>query len=265
MFMQRLITSLILIPLVLLILFYAPIWFLAGLVVLVILASTRECWQLIPIKSKPLQIIFSFLVLFSLWGCGELFSYWQLLGLGVWVLIFIAILTFPNSQRYWGYSVLVATVCCIVLPLFAQSLIHLYFITQGKSLLLYLLFIVWASDIGAYIAGKRFGSHKLIPRVSPGKSWEGALGGFILAMMIAISGYFYFHPHSSLNWFVLAGCTVVISIFGDLFISILKRRSNIKDTGSLIPGHGGVLDRLDSLIAALPWFYFGLTYIPLGF
>ncbi|HAU1939902.1 TPA: phosphatidate cytidylyltransferase, partial [Legionella pneumophila] len=80
----------------------------------------------------------------------------------------------------------------------------------------------------------------------------------------ATLGYYYFIPYSIYIWFGLALSTVVISIFGDLFISILKRRCQLKDTGNIIPGHGGILDRLDSLIAALPWFYFGLTYIPLG-
>jgi phosphatidate cytidylyltransferase len=193
-----------------------------------------------------------------------LFSYWLTIGLVAWVFICIAILTFPKSQQYWGYPVIVACICFLLLPLFIQSLIHLYYLPQGKTLLLYLLFLIWASDIGAYITGKRFGKHKLIPQVSPGKSWEGVMGGFLLAMAIAVISSMYFKPISLFFWFGLAIFTVIISIFGDLFISILKRRCHLKDTGTLIPGHGGVLDRLDSLIAALPLFYFGLTFIQLG-
>ena len=261
MFMQRLITSLILVPLVLLILFYAPAWFLGGVVLVIILAAGRECWQLIPLKNLGFQIGYLFLILLGLWACGYLFSSWLILGLVLWVFNCIAILTFPDSQRYWGYPVVVAGVFFLLLPLFIQSLIHLYYLPKGKELLVYLLFLIWASDIGAYLAGKQFGKHKLIPQVSPGKSWEGALGGVILALIIAVTGFIYFKPVAILFWFSLALCTVIISIFGDLFISILKRRCHLKDTGALIPGHGGVLDRLDSLIAALPFFYFGLTYI----
>jgi len=264
MFMQRLITTLVLVPLVLLILFYAPAWFLGGLVVLILLAAGRECWQLIPLKSLTTQAGFLLLILFGLWACGSLFSYWLIVGLIAWIFICIAILTFPGSQNYWGYPAVVAFICFLLLPLFIQSLIHLYYLPRGKILLVYLLFLIWASDIGAYLTGKQIGAHKLIPRVSPGKSWEGVLGGVLLAMMVAWAGYFYFKPVSLLCWFGLAILTVIISIFGDLFISILKRRCNLKDTGTLIPGHGGVLDRLDSLIAALPLFYLGLTYIPLG-
>jgi phosphatidate cytidylyltransferase len=113
--------------------------------------------------------------------------------------------------------------------------------------------------VGAYLVGKKWGKHKLIPQVSPGKSWEGALGGFILSMLIGALGYSYFHPVDMMAWFILAALTVTASMFGDLFISILKRRSHLKDTGALIPGHGGILDRLDSLLAGLPLFYFGIT------
>jgi phosphatidate cytidylyltransferase len=264
MFIQRLITSLILIPLVLLILFFAPPWFLGGLVLLTLLAAGRECWQLIPLKSLAFQVGFLLFIVFGLWACDQLFSCWLILGLVLWVFICIAILTFPGSQYYWGYPLVVSSLCFLLLPLFLQCLIHIYYLPQGKSLILYLLFLIWASDVGAYITGKQLGKHKLIPQVSPGKSWEGVLGGIILAMIVAIFGFIHFKPMAFMYWLGLALCTVILSIFGDLFISILKRRSHIKDTGTLIPGHGGVLDRLDSLIAALPIFYFGLTHIQLG-
>lgn len=261
MFMQRLITTLILVPLVLLVIFYAPAWFLAGVLLVVLLAAGRECWQLIPLHTLTLQIGYLILLLLGLWACGSLFSYWLIIGLALWVFICIAILTFPGSQNYWGYPVVVACICFFLLPLFIQSLAHLYYLPDGKSLLVYLLFLIWASDIGAYITGKRFGKHKLIPQVSPGKSWEGGVGGYFLAMVVATTGFIYFKPDFVSGWFGLALVTITISIFGDLFISILKRRCHLKDTGTLIPGHGGILDRLDSLIAAVPLFYFGLTFI----
>lgn len=259
MFMQRLITSLILVPLVLGLIFYAPNWLLAGIAFLIFCAAGKECLQLIPLDRWVAQVGFLVLLLSALWACGYWYYSWLALGLIVWFIICLTIITFPYSQRYWGHPLIVAGVCLLLLPLFLQSLIHVYYVPQGKSLLVYLLFLIWASDIGAYLTGKQWGKHKLIPRVSPGKSWEGVLGGVILAMVVMGVGYFYFSPASMSHWFLLALCTVVISIFGDLFISILKRRCHLKDTGTLIPGHGGVLDRLDSLIAALPFFYWGLT------
>ncbi len=259
MFLSRLITTLILVPLVLLIIFYGNPWVLTGIVLLILLIATKECLLLIPLKKLSTQVSFLVLMLISVWGCGTFFSSWLNVGLIFWMFIILSILTFPRSQSYWGYPAVVGAVCLILIPLFIQSLVHLYYFPNGKNLLVYLLFLIWASDIGAYLSGKWLGKHKLIPRVSPGKSWEGVLGGVAMAMVIAWSGSMYFAPVHKSDWFLLAFSTVIISIFGDLFISILKRRCHLKDTGAIIPGHGGVLDRLDSLIAALPLFYFGLT------
>ncbi|CAM2891368.1 phosphatidate cytidylyltransferase [Legionella worsleiensis] len=264
MFMQRLITSLILVPLVLMTLFYAPAWALLGVILLVYIAAWNESMRLIPINQLVFQLGYLALMLLALWFCGYVFSYWLTIGLVFWLFNCIAILGFPHSQRYWGYAVVVGCVLLVLLPLFIQSLIHVYELPQGKGLVVYLLFLIWASDVGAYLAGKQWGKHKLIPQVSPGKSWEGLAGGYLLSLLVAGAGFYYFVPYSFAVWFGLALFTVTISVFGDLFISILKRRCHLKDTGALIPGHGGILDRLDSLIAALPVFYFGLTFIPLG-
>lgn len=195
--------------------------------------------------------------------------------MGLWLSLFLLDGHWTHSLglEYPGYSqfprftkVLGIPGCCsrclfFLLPLFIQSLIHLYTLPNGKALLVYLLFLIWVSDTGAYLSGKLLGKHKLIPQVSPGKSWEGVLGGVILSMLIAWIGFTYFNPAATVYWFVLALCTIIIAIFGDLFISILKRRCHLKDTGAVIPGHGGILDRLDSLIAALPIFYFGITWV----
>ena len=261
MLMQRLITSLILIPCVMGALFYAPGWILLLVLILILLVAGKESWQLVPLTNQSMQYGFLVVLLSCLWLCGQLFTYWLYLGLAVWLFVCIAVLTFPNSEKYWGRLSMVALMMAILLPLFLQSLIHLYAFAQGKALILYLFCLVWAADIGAYLAGKRWGLHKLIPQVSPGKSWEGALGGLLLVLIVALIGFFYFNPIEWTAWFFLALWINVISIFGDLFISILKRRCSIKDTGSIIPGHGGILDRLDSSIAAMPFFYMGITYL----
>lgn len=264
MFLHRLITSLILIPLILAAIFYAPHWALLGVLVVIFFALGFEALQLLPSNRRANQIIFLGFLGLAFWLCGYWYDYWLTLGLLLWIANILAILTFPDSQRYWGYPLVVAVALILVLPLFAQSLISLYFLPQGKALLVYLLFLIWASDIGAYLAGKLLGKHKLIPAVSPGKSWEGICGGLLFSLMVACVGYFYFVPYFKIFWFSLALITVIVSVFGDLFISILKRRCDLKDTGALIPGHGGVLDRLDSLIAALPLFCFGLRFMPMG-
>jgi phosphatidate cytidylyltransferase len=264
MFMQRLITSLILIPLVLVLIFYAPRWCITGIILLLLWAAGREAAQLVPLEARNSKLLFILSLFASYLVCGLLFNLWLIIGLVLWLFIIAAILGFPNSQRYWGNRPVVAGVSCFILPLFAQSVLHLYDLPKGKALFVYILFLVWSADIGAYLAGKRWGMHKLIPQVSPGKSWEGALGGGLLVMVIAGIGALYFSPFTKSSWFILAALITIISIFGDLFVSILKRRCNLKDTGALIPGHGGILDRLDSVIAALPFFYFFIGYVSLA-
>lgn len=123
--------------------------------------------------------------------------------------------------------------------------------------------IVWVADIGAYFAGKAFGKRKLAPSISPGKSWEGAAGGWLMVLLLAGAsiGYepfgdtFAVQLHARLGWvgfFVVMTLLVAASVVGDLFESQLKRRAGLKDSSRLLPGHGGVLDRIDALIPALP-------------
>ena len=128
---------------------------------------------------------------------------------------------------------------------------------DGHWLVLWLIVVIAAADTGAYFAGRRFGSAKLLPRVSPGKTWEGAVGGLILAiltgqfvvMICGLHGLF-----GLFGWLFLTVLIVAVSIVGDLFESVVKRIADTKDSGNLLPGHGGVLDRMDSVLAAAPIF-----------
>jgi len=136
---------------------------------------------------------------------------------------------------------------------------------QGPMWTLFVLLMVWAADTGAYFAGSRWGSRKLAPRISPGKSWEGLFGGLFLSLLIATAAL----PVLKLAWWqlpqllMLVMLTVLISIAGDLFESLMKRHAGAKDSSHLIPGHGGVLDRIDSLLAALPVFVLGKIWLEL--
>lgn len=264
MFRQRLITTLILVPLVLFAIYYANNWVFAGFIWVLLLACGSEWLQLIPVDRLWVKLAFIGLLVLAAWLSLYGFKYWLLAGLLLWILILAAVVKFPESQSVWGYRWVVAGGGLLLLPLFAHSIIKIYQQNQGKNLIVYLLFLIWAADIGAYLIGKQWGRHKLIPAVSPGKTVEGSLGGFILSMLIALGGYYYFQPKVAINWFTIAAITALISILGDLFISILKRRTKLKDTGHILPGHGGILDRLDSLIAASPLFYFGLSYLAPG-
>lgn len=261
MFRRRFLTTIILIPVVLLVIFYANRWFFAGALLLVLLTCGQEWLQLIPLKHRGVKIAFllGLVVMVGLAHYG--FIYWLLAAMVIWGLILIAVILFPASQFFWGYPGIVACAGLFLLPLFGQSIMRLYFQPQGKALLVYLFLLVWAADIGAYLAGKKWGRHKLIPYVSPGKTIEGIIGGFCLSLLVALGAYYYFQPPNFLLWVSLAAVISLVSVLGDLFISMLKRRCKIKDTGSLIPGHGGILDRLDSLIAASPLFYCGMYFL----
>jgi phosphatidate cytidylyltransferase len=131
---------------------------------------------------------------------------------------------------------------------------------HGSAWTLYALVLVWAADIGGFFAGRRFGRTRLAPRVSPGKTWEGVIGGVVLGVPVALVGAMIFQ----VPWLPLLCATLAaigFSVVGDLTESMLKRHVGLKDSGWLIPGHGGVMDRIDSVTAAAPIFLLGLTLI----
>jgi phosphatidate cytidylyltransferase len=123
----------------------------------------------------------------------------------------------------------------------------------GRANVLFLFFVVWASDVGAYVAGRRFGGPKLWPAVSPNKTWSGAVGGLVAAILTGLATALAFTPRASvLAVVVVAVLLGVASQAGDMLESAIKRRFHVKDSSSLIPGHGGLLDRLDGVLAAAP-------------
>ncbi len=128
---------------------------------------------------------------------------------------------------------------------------------DGGQWTLYALLLIVAADTGAFFAGKRFGRFKLAPRVSPGKTWEGVLGGMLLAFLVGLAGASYFDA-PALPFVAIACASAGFSVVGDLTESLLKRAAGLKDSGHLLPGHGGMLDRLDSIAAGAPLFVLGL-------
>jgi phosphatidate cytidylyltransferase len=128
---------------------------------------------------------------------------------------------------------------------------------RGPVIVLWLVLLVICADIGAYFAGRRWGKRKLAPRVSPGKTWEGALGGLVLTALVAWGGAAYFGL-PALPTVIFGAVVGVFSIIGDLTESMFKRAAGLKDSGALLPGHGGLLDRIDSVTAAAPLYALGL-------
>jgi phosphatidate cytidylyltransferase len=133
----------------------------------------------------------------------------------------------------------------------------------GPHYVLLFLFLLWAIDTGAYLAGKRFGKNKLAPALSPGKTIEGVMGGIALMLIVLMVAMWLLHMPAK-QWLGYAFVSVVMSFFavvGDLFESMFKRIAKVKDSGNLIPGHGGMLDRLDSMLAAAPVFTLGMILL----
>jgi len=152
---------------------------------------------------------------------------------------------------------LLAGILVIPAAVFAMNAIHMQH--NGAEWLLYGLMLVWVADIGAYFSGKRFGRHKLAPAISPGKTREG-LYGAVAAVCVysAIAAhYFGLDMTDTAYLLLLAVVLTLVSVAGDLYESVLKREHGVKDSGAILPGHGGILDRIDSVLAAMPVFMAG--------
>lgn len=264
-FHLRVLTTLILVPLVLLALYRAqPIW-LEGFLGLSLAIAAWEWTALVPLKSVWSRLVFLGAVGLLTLVAIQYTLPWATVSLGLWLALFFAVIHFPASQRWWGHRWCVIAMAFLLLPLLASLLVALYQHAQGRDLILYCFCLIWLVDSGAYLVGKQWGKHRLIPNVSPGKTIEGLFGGVISAIGVAVVGFFYFKPTVWYVWFLTALLTIVLAMLGDLMMSMLKRRCQLKDTGQLFPGHGGLLDRIDSLIAALPGFYLGVYLFYPGF
>jgi phosphatidate cytidylyltransferase len=177
--------------------------------------------------------------------------------LAVWAVAAVTLARFPvRIPRR-----VVAVLGLVILPLAWLALAHLLKTRAfGAPWVLYLFVVVAAADVGAYFCGRRFGQVKLAPAVSPGKTWEGLIGGLVLVALVGAGGAQWFGV-PMLGLVGLALAVAGISVVGDLGISMLKRSIGLKDTGQLFPGHGGVLDRIDSLLAAIPLYALGLHWL----
>ena len=169
-----------------------------------------------------------------------------------WAIALLWVQGYPASAVLWSNRVLKAVMGLLVLVPTWLALVFLRGEPQGQWLILLVVLVVACADIGAYFSGKTFGKRKLAPNVSPGKSWEGFWGGFACCILLALVVGFGFGG----GWMMLAiiAPAGLASVLGDLLESMVKRQRGIKDSGQLLPGHGGVLDRVDSITAAAPVF-----------
>ena len=186
-----------------------------------------------------------------------------LLGLGLlfWILMVFVLSGYPKNKSAWNDESKIACMGMLTLVPSWVGLVVLKSLEEAGLLVLALVILVAAVDIGAYFAGVNFGARKLAPNLSPKKTWEGVWGGFTLCavisvvMLLAVNRYFLELTFTEMAiLFLLAPLTTFFSVIGDLFESMLKRNQNIKDSGKLLPGHGGIMDRVDGLVATAPPF-----------
>jgi len=183
-----------------------------------------------------------------------------LVSLAFWFAAAVLVVRYPIRVPHW---LVWAGGLAILVPAYL-ALGTLYMSgPRGPQIVLFVLAVIWSADIGAYFAGRRFGRVKLAPRVSPGKTWEGVFGGLAAAALVSFAGAGWFGLSLAIL-LPLSLAATLLSIVGDLTVSLFKRSAGVKDSGHLFPGHGGVLDRVDSLAAASPLFLLMLKLLDLS-
>ncbi len=260
---QRTVTALLLAPAAIALILLAPTWLFSLVMVVIVLAALWEWSRLAGLRSRPLRAA----LLAAM--AGACLAIWFVrgtpTGLGV---IAIGVVGWPFAAFWLAHPTRLASPrrshawikLAFALPAMLPAWLALASLHTGNMRAhvwtLLALMLVWSADTGAYFAGTRYGRHKLAPLVSPGKTWEGVAGGVLLAALIAA----LFGIGLGLRGLALAlllgtaGVAVGFSVVGDLLESLLKRQAAVKDSGRMFPGHGGLLDRIDGVLAAAPVF-----------
>lgn len=263
---QRLITALVLAAVILSSLFLLPF---QGFAILLFVAWFLAAWEWADLSSfsPPMRIVYAafstVLLALTAWICGffssldyQALSHLMILSALWWLGALILVVRYPSNVKLWSASPVRALMGLLVLVPSAIALLFLLSLEGGHWYFIYAAFIVVSADVGAYFSGRRWGRKKLLPAVSPGKSWAGFYGGIVAcaALVLIVSS---FTQVAGLSFWQLLIATLVaglVSVLGDLLESMVKRHRGIKDSSQLLPGHGGLMDRIDSITAAAPIF-----------
>ena len=264
---QRVITALILAPLVIAGVLFLPTVLFALMLAIVVGLGAWEWSRLAGLTSLQAQRAYAGLVVLSLGLVWFLLKQQQvllvllLLALAWWLVAATWVVRYPASAAAWSPAVwrwcLIGLL--VLIPAWAALVALHGYGEQGPRLILLLMLLIWGADSGAYFAGRKWGKDKLAPHVSPGKSWQGFWGGLVTAVLVAVlfSRLLSLQVEHQLYFITICVITVMFSVLGDLLESMFKRDAGVKDSSNLLPGHGGVLDRIDSLTAAAPVFVLG--------
>ncbi|WP_339546441.1 phosphatidate cytidylyltransferase [Pseudomonas sp. RA_35y_Pfl2_P32] len=256
---QRIITALILLPIALCGFFLLEGSAFALFIGLVVTLGAWEWARLAGFEAQSMRVTYAAVVAAMLlvlhlvpglapWVLGAAVLWWG-------VATFL-VLTYPKTSEHWASAACKLVIGLLILLPAWQGLVLIKQYPLGNWLIMAVMVLVWGADIGAYFSGRAFGKRKLAPLVSPGKSWEGVYGGLLLSLVITLVVGLVrdWTVGQLLKGLIGAAIIVFISVVGDLTESMFKRQAGIKDSSNLLPGHGGVLDRIDSLTAAIPLF-----------
>ena len=270
MFKQRFATASVLALVFISALVFFPISVFFSLIMLVVLVAGWEWADLAKIGSTSGKLFFVLALLLSMLvtanyvgvytAFDRLLSYQICLSaMGLWAVIFLWLQGYPSSAILWSPRPVMLVLGIVLLSITWLAIASIISLDDGRFLVLLAMTIIIFADIGGYIVGKSLGRHKLAPTISPGKTWEGLLGGMALQVLLVVGMVFFFKEVNWLNLCILVFPVAFASIIGDLFESMLKRHRGVKDSSNLLPGHGGFLDRLDGVMPALPLFFVILT------
>lgn len=270
MFKQRFATASVLAFVFISALVFFPISVFISLIMLVVLVAGWEWADLAKIGSTSGKLFFVLALLLSMLATANyvgvytafdrLLSYQICLSaMGLWAVIFLWLQGYPSSAILWSPRPVMLALGIVLLSITWLAIASIISLDNGRFLVLLAMAIIIFADIGGYIVGKSLGRHKLAPTISPGKTWEGLLGGMALQVLLVVGMVFFFEEVNWLNLCILVFPVAFASVIGDLFESMLKRHRGVKDSSNLLPGHGGFLDRLDGVMPALPLFFLILT------
>jgi len=259
---QRILTALILAPIAIACLFFLPP---LGFAIFVGLVVTVGAWEWANFANISSAGRYGYAALVAVLSLASYFlpSLFILVAGGLWwIAAFFLMRNYPQATDLWASKLVIGLIGLVVLVPGFVSLLVLKNTANANFLILLLFFLIWGADIGAYFTGRAFGKHKLAPLVSPGKTWEGFYGGLVIAFGIGVAMLLWLDKLDKpvltepSGWLFLAGMVLVImvSVLGDLVMSMFKRNRGVKDSSHLLPGHGGFLDRIDSLLSAGPVF-----------
>jgi phosphatidate cytidylyltransferase len=279
--MKRILTAIVLIALVAALVLFGKVWMVTVFAAIVAGLAALEFRAFARVGGGPIPLwwTISSITLFFLASFFRPMDTLTVVAFATLVLFAVTTFTAPLERVLWQTSVGLLMLIYIAYPL--MVLPQIFNEANGIALLLFLFLCVWSGDIAALYIGKRFGRHKFAPRLSPNKTWEGAIASVFASCLfgmglILLGDYFtqqnytFIKLHTSEPWWVFLILAVVLNAaaqFGDLLESALKRGAGVKDSGTLLPGHGGILDRIDALLLAAPvlWFIIAVRdYFSLG-